>query len=84
MKKRTLVIMAALPFLLGSCVLYSEHYATGNPIGTKIGTMKKARLKKDFATGVAYAAKNGGISKIGSVDLKYYASGKIAVTVTGE
>ncbi len=84
MKKRTLMILAAVPLLLSSCVMTREHYATGNPIGTKVGTMKKSRLKKDFQAGVAYAAKNGGISKIGSVDLKYYMSGKIAITVTGE
>ena len=84
MKKRTMMIMAAVSLLLSSCVVSQQHYATGNPIGTKIGTMKKTRLKKDFQAGIAYAAKNGGISKIGSVDLKYYMSGKIAITVTGE
>jgi len=83
MKKRTLLVMAALPLLLSSCVIYSEHYATGNPVGTKIGT-HKSKLRKDFNHGIAYAAKTGGISKIATVDMKQYMSGKIKVTVTGE
>ena len=84
MKKRTIYgALAVVPLLLSSCVVYSEHYVTGNPVGTKVGYVK-AKVKRDFAGGVAQAARNGQITEIGSVDVKCYAMGKVRVTVTGE
>lgn len=82
-KTKTLACIATLPFLLGSCVVMSNHHTTGNPIGTKQGFVK-SKLVGNFDAGIAAAAKKGGITKIGSVDFKYYSNGKISVTVTGE
>lgn len=77
------ILFLALPVMLGSCVVMSQHTTTGNPIGTKVGFVK-SKLIGNFDAGIAAAAKQGGITKIGSVDIKYYATGKLSVTVTGE
>lgn len=69
--------------MMSSCVIYTEHVVTQNSIGTKVGEIKKTTVKKDFG-GVAEAAKNGGITKIGAVDIKYYLSGKVSIRVAGE
>ena len=55
--------------MLGSCVVMSQHTTTGNPIGTKVGFVK-SKLIGNFDAGIAAAAKQGGITKIGSVDIK--------------
>jgi len=87
MKKKILRFMAtafALPLFLSSCVVAMSHQVTGNPLGTKEGYIKSSPVAKDNDIGIAAAAKKGGITKIATVDVKYYASGKIAVKVTGE
>ncbi len=68
--------------LLSSCVVSSQHIVTGNPVGSKVGYIK-TKAKKNF-DGVAGTAKKGGIKKIATVDIKYYAAGKISIKVTGE
>lgn len=85
MKKKltTGALLLAMPFLLGSCVIWSQHYTTGNPIGTKTGFVK-SKLVGNFDAGIGAAAKQGGITKIGSVDIKYYSTGNLSVKVTGE
>jgi len=77
-----LPLIAAMPLFMGSCVVASYHHTTGNPIGTKQGFVKSKR--GSFDAGYAAAAKDGKITKIGSVDYKLYYSGKFSVTVTGE
>lgn len=72
-----------MPLFMGSCVVYSNHVTTGNPIGTKQGYVK-SKLAGNFDGGLAAAAKQGKITKIGSVDYKLYSTGKFSVTVTGE
>lgn len=76
-------VFAFMPFLMGSCIVYSKHETTGNPVGTKVGYVK-SKLVGNFDVGIAAAAKQGKITKIGTVDIKIYTTGKIAVTVTGE
>ncbi len=81
LKKMTLLL--ALPVMMGSCVVMSSHHTTGNPIGTKEGYVK-GNLIGNSDAGIATAAKLGGITKIGSVDVYLFSTGKIAVRVTGE
>jgi hypothetical protein len=84
MKKiKIALLFASLSMIMSSCLVSSTHETTGNPIGKKEGYMKGRPLGKS-KIGVAEAAKKGGISKIGSVDINYYRSGKISIRVTGE
>lgn len=86
MKKiaKTLAIMAAVPLLMSSCVMAISHQVTGNPVGSKVGTVKTKTLKVVQDAGIGAAAKKGGITKIATVDIVYYTTGSIKVTVTGE
>lgn len=81
--KKKLSLAVVVMMALTSCVINSRHITTGNPIGTKVGYVKSNNLGSSDA-GIGAAAKQGKISKIGSVDIKYYSNGKISVTVTGE
>ncbi len=81
--KKTIPLLALLGFALTSCITNSRHYTTGNPIGTKVGYVK-SKIVGNFDVGLAAAAKQGKITKIGSVDVKKYSNGKISVLVTGE
>lgn len=81
--KKTIPMLAFVGFALTSCVIQSTHITTGNPIGTKIGYVK-SKIVGNFDVGLAAAAKQGKITKIGSVDVKYYSNGKLSVLVTGE
>jgi hypothetical protein len=83
MKNKANILLLALPVLITSCITGSYHHTTGNPIGTKEGYVKSKNLMSSDA-GLAAAAKKGGITKIGSVDIYTYSNGKIAVRVTGE
>jgi len=84
MKKiKQLTLLAALSVMMSSCVIYSTHHITGNPIGTKEGFVKSKNIGNSDA-GLAAAAKKGGITKIGSVDVFFYSTGKLGVKVTGE
>jgi hypothetical protein len=77
------ILIGFLPVLLSSCVVWSSHTITGNPVGTKVGYVKSS-LTTDFDAGIGAAAKSGKISKISTVDVKLYMSGKMSVRVTGE
>jgi len=83
MKKKAYSLLLAVPLFATSCVIGSYHHTTGNPIGTKEGYVKSKNFQ-DSDAGLAAAAKKGGITKIGSVDIYTYSNGKIAVRVTGE
>lgn len=84
------IMLLALPACLSSCLVMTEHRTTGNPIGSKEG-YHKGRLG-DTEIGISVAAKKGGISKVGSVDVYHYGFRyygmpfvlKTAVRVTGE
>ncbi len=68
-------VAAIVSTSLSSCVLTVPIAATSNPIGTKVGTssgmglLHIVRLSPD--SGIQQAAKNGGISKISTVDFKW-------------
>jgi hypothetical protein len=81
-KLKMLPFIAAMPLFMGSCVIYSEHVTTGNPIGTKTGYVRSH--KGSFDAGFSAAAKDGKITKIGSYDYKMYSNGMFSLTVTGE
>lgn len=79
--------------LMGSsCTVISPLTATSNPLGSKVGTSMAMSfagfwIKSDYS--IQTAAKNAGIKKISTVDVKevnYYAIGLIfrETIVTGE
>jgi hypothetical protein len=83
-KMKFITLVAALPLIMSSCVIYSSHWTTGNPIGTKTGESRTKLFSKTSDAGIGAAAKAGKITKIGSVDIKRTSFGSIIVTVTGE
>lgn len=87
-KLKKLAVLMVLPALVSSCIVSSTHYTTGNPIGNKVGYMKGKNTKGDPTIAIANAAKLGGITTIGSVDIYYYyffpITGKMAIKVSGE
>ncbi|MGV3631955.1 MAG: TRL domain-containing protein [Bacteroidota bacterium] len=81
MKK--IIILSSLAGFLASCAMTVPYTVTNNSLGDKIGTSKTVclfsgrgrsknfhgiMLNKNF--GIVEAAKNGGITKIGAVDMK--------------
>lgn len=66
-------IAAAAAISLSSCVFTYPISATSNPLGSKIGTsegMSIFGLTFSGDTGIRQAAKEGGITKISTVDFK--------------
>ena len=79
-KIKKLLLCSFLIGGLSSCVVYDNHTVTGLPIGSKIEMIKGN-------TTVQEVAKKGGISKIGSVQVRwtnYILYTKKKTTVTGE
>ena len=75
-----MTLLLALPVMMGFRVM-SSHHTTGNPIGTRrlfkgnlIGNLMPASLPPQKLNK----------TKIGSVDVYLFSTGKIAVRVTGE
>ena len=60
--------------VLSSCSVTVPVTATSNPVGSKVGIAKSTQIMGFFPDGgdlsVMSAAKNGGISKISTVDFK--------------
>ena len=77
MKRKMIAVVVALgvTLLMGSsCTVTRPVTATSNPVGSKVG-MSRAVNVLGFWTGdndysIRTAAKNGGITKISTVDLK--------------
>jgi len=77
---------------LSSCSITLPVAATSNPIGSKVGTSKATGflgiLFFDADASIRTAAKNGGITKVSTVDVKFSSILNIVVTyetiVTGE
>ena len=78
-KLATLIAAAALTLGLAACTTIAPVNATANNVGSKVGeaetmslfyalTLKPKFLYKDFS--IQTAAKNGGITKISTVDVK--------------
>lgn len=66
--------MLAITAMLASCSLTMPVNATSNPVGQKVGTAKATGflgvLFFDQDASIQAAAKNGGITKISTVDVK--------------
>jgi hypothetical protein len=93
MKKiKMFAAMISVAALLSSCALTLPVNATSNPVGKKVGTATATGylgiLFFDQDASIRTAAKNGGISKISTVDIKQTSILNLVVTyetiVTGE
>lgn len=88
----TLMALAAVGIFMSNCAITMPVNATSNPVGSKVGTAKATGflgiLFFDQDASIATAAKNGGISKISTVDIKHTNLLNLIVTyetiVTGE
>ncbi len=71
---RTICVLFTMLLLITSCSLTLPISATSNPVGSKVGTAKASGffgyLYLDADASIQTAAKNGGITKISTVDLK--------------
>jgi len=91
-KIKTFAAFVAVDAMLSSCALTLPVNATGHAIGKKVGTAKATGylgiLFFDADASIKTAAKNGGISKISTVDVKQTSLLGLIVTyetiVTGE
>lgn len=85
-------ILLSVVAMMSSCALTLPVNATSNPIGNKVGTAVATGylgiLFFDEDASIRTAAKNGGITKISTVDIKQTSLLNIVVTyetiVTGE
>ncbi len=91
-KVKTIFALIAIAAMMSSCSLTLPVAATSNPVGSKVGTSKATgylgMLFFDADASIQSAAKNGGITKISTVDIKQGNVLNIIVTyetiVTGE
>lgn len=68
-----LIGSAVLLFLVASCTITEPVSATSNPIGSKVGKSSGTcvlNICLDVDAGINSAAKNGGITKISTVDYR--------------
>lgn len=92
MKKMKIAMLAAVVALMSSCSLTLPVNATSNAVGSKVGRAKATGflgvLFFNQDASIRTAAKNGGISKISTVDIKNTSFLNLIVTyetiVTGE
>ncbi len=91
-KVKTILALLAVVAMMSSCALTLPVNATSNPVGNKVGTaIAKGYLGVlffDADASIRTAAKNGGITKISTVDIKQTSLLNLIVTyetiVTGE
>ncbi len=71
---KTLAVAAVATLMLSSCSITAPLAVSSNPVGKKVGTAK-ANIIIGLCFGGDYsvqtAARNGGITKISTVDVKY-------------
>ncbi|MFO7826410.1 MAG: TRL-like family protein [Cyclobacterium sp.] len=83
--KTMLAILVAVTLMSG-CALTLPVNATSNPVGTKVGTAKATGylgvLFFDQDASIQRAAKNGGITRISTVDIK--TSNVLGIIITYE
>jgi hypothetical protein len=87
-----LTLFVLLGLFIASCSVVMPVAATSNPVGTRVGTSKAVGYLGVFFfnqdASIQQAAKNGNISKISTVDIKYSSFLNIIITyetiVTGE
>lgn len=78
---------ASIALLMGSCTIAHEITVTNNPVGTKKGVAKGTNFSKDLDLSAEAACKNGGITKIGTMEFKVkqiIILTKFQLVVTGE
>lgn len=91
-KFKKVAALIGIAAMLSSCALTLPVNATSNPVGNKVGVAKATGylgvLFFDQDASIQTAAKNGGIKKIATVDIKKTSVLNIIVTyetiVTGE
>ena len=91
-KVKTFFALLAVVAMMSSCSLTLPVTATSNPVGNKVGTAKATGylgiLFFNADASIRTAAKNGGITKISTVDIKQGNVLNLIVTyetiVTGE
>jgi len=91
-KIKLITAMLAVVAMMSSCALTLPVNATSNPVGSKVGTATATGylgvLFFDADASIRTAAKNGGITKISTVDIKQGNILNLIVTyetiVTGE
>lgn len=91
-KIKTIFALLAIVAMMSSCALTLPVNATSNPVGDKVGTASATGyfgvLFFDADASIRTAAKNGGITKISTVDIKQKNVLNLIVTyetiVTGE
>ena len=91
MKKIVVSVLGALAFaMLASCTSVTPVCATGNAVGSKVGTaqgMVILGLPVGYDCGIQKAAAEGGITQISTVDSKvvnFLLFQKVTTVVTGE
>ncbi len=91
-KLKAIAALVAVAAMVSSCALTLPVNATSNPVGKKVGISKATGylgvLFFDQDASIKEAAKNGGITRISTVDVKKSSVLNIIVTyetiVTGE
>jgi len=91
-KLKAFSLLFAVTIMISSCSLTLPVTATSNPVGSKVGTATATGylgvLFFNADASIRSAAKNGGITKISTVDIKSTSMLNIIVTyetiVTGE
>ncbi len=91
-KLKQIAVVLPIVAMLAGCAVTLPVNATSNPVGTKVGTAKATGylgiLFFDQDASIKTAAKNGGITKISTVDVKTGTILNLIVTyetiVTGE
>ena len=73
-KVKILAVMIAAVAMMSSCAITLPVTATSNPVGTKVGIAKATGffyvLFFNADASIQTAARNGGITKISTVDIK--------------
>lgn len=91
-KVKAILALASLVVMMASCSLTMPVNATSNPVGSKVGTATATGflgiLFFNADASIQSAAKNGGITKISTVDIKQTNILNLVITyqtiVTGE
>ncbi|NJM15734.1 MAG: hypothetical protein HC896_10535 [Bacteroidales bacterium] len=87
MKKiKFIALSMAAGLFMTSCVLSHTYQVTGAPVGTKTGVAKAHNFQSDMDFSIKTAAENGGITRVGSVEVKItqFIIPFFKTTVTGE
>lgn len=91
MKKFAVVVLVAAVALLASCTTVMPVAGATGKVGSKVGMAKASWILYPFTlsgdAGIAAAAKAGGISTVGTIDMKsenMFLMGSYTTIVTGE